>query len=383
MIIRKIATILVLLVLAFTPACGSIPVIDELEPEENPELNLPPGNSLPAGGMASPNDPTPPGALPGNPTVGGPGGPLKPVKFVNVGTEPYTVSAWTYTPPGGAETSAGLDPSTVAFPGGNPSSYLSLPLGTYTWCFWWELGDVNNDGLIEYSHALDGRPVLLDGSDNDTLEFAETVILGAPTIAGDIPGKCDATAVTQAPPRARLEDGDLLLSDNGGGGAEGMFGGDYMLFGYAGGQAVLTAKGNNLILPAMYNQLLPADFSLEVDMTAFNAGGEGQYQVIFRSDDVAGGLASYNIISLLPGSRSVEFGVWSDGWKVSAASVISDQSILMIAPLRLRLEAKGPEYVIFINGKFAAGFVDGSIISGGILRPLPGDGQRTGVIQFR
>jgi hypothetical protein len=255
----------------------------------------------------------------------------------------------------------------VASPGGNPSSYLSLSLGTYTWCYWWELGDINNDGMIEYAHALDGRSVLLDGSDSDTLEFAETVTLGAPTMAGDIPGKCDAATVIQAAARAPLADGDLLLSDNGGGGAEGMFGADYMAFGYAGGQAVLTANSNNLVLPAMYNQVLPADFSLEVDMTALNAGGEGQYQVIFRSDDVAGGLASYNIISLLPGSRSVEFGVWSEGWKASGAVVIADQSISLNAPLHLRLEAKGSEYVIFINGKFAAGFVDSSITSGGIV----------------
>ncbi len=343
----------VLFVFGITLACN-----------ENP---FPPGDDAPGGDSALPNEPTTGLIQGGEPTFAGTGAPLKPVKFVNTGTLPFTVSPWTYAPPGGVASPSGPNPSTVVSPGGNPSSYLSLSLGTYTWCYWWELGDTNNDGMIEYAHALDGRSVLLDGSDSDSLEFSESVTLSAPTLAGDIPGKCDAAPTMVVKSRSALDDGNLLLSDDGSGGARAMFGVDFMDFGYAGGQAQLAARSPNLVLPAMYNQVIPADFSLEVDLTGFNAGNEGQYQVIFRSDDLVGGLAGYNIISLIPDRRSVEFGVWEAGWKVSGAAVLSDDSISLNAPLHFRLEAKGNEYTIFINGSFATGFVDGSITSPGIL----------------
>jgi hypothetical protein len=105
---------------------------------------------------------------------------LKPVVFHNLGTVAYTVSAWTYTPPGASESAIPSIASTVAIPGGNTSSSLSLPLGTYTWCYWWELGDINNDGMIEYAHAVDERPVTLDESSSDDLDFAVSVDLSAP-----------------------------------------------------------------------------------------------------------------------------------------------------------------------------------------------------------
>ena len=117
-------------------------------------------------------------------------GNLKPVRFLNHGTVPYTVSAWTYTPLNATSPGVPSDASTVSTPGGNTSNALSLPLGTYTWCYWWELGDINQDGNIEYAHAIDERPVVLDESDSSDLSLAESVDLSAPADTGMSYGVC-------------------------------------------------------------------------------------------------------------------------------------------------------------------------------------------------
>jgi len=115
---------------------------------------------------------------------------LKPVGFLNTGTVAATVMAWTYIPLNSESPAIPSNASTVAFPGGNPSGHLSLPLGTYTWCYHWELGDINEDGMIEYAHAIDTREVTLDESDPDDMDLAEHVAISAPADFGVSYGVC-------------------------------------------------------------------------------------------------------------------------------------------------------------------------------------------------
>jgi predicted small lipoprotein YifL len=123
---------------------------------------------------------------------GNPDLPMKPVGFFNSGTIAFTVQAQTYIPPGETNPTTPSDASTVAFPGGgNSSSYLSLPLGTYTWCYWWDVGDINNDSYLEYFHAYDTRPFLLDENSSDDPELARVVTLSAPPGSGELPGTCN------------------------------------------------------------------------------------------------------------------------------------------------------------------------------------------------
>jgi hypothetical protein len=118
-------------------------------------------------------------------------GNLKPICFLNTGTSPATVMAWTYVPLNTDSPAIPSNASTVASPGGNPSACLSLPLGTYTWCYHWELGDVNNDGYIDYAHAFNAPRVVLDESDTDDLDLAEKVTLSPTAGTGEQPGVCD------------------------------------------------------------------------------------------------------------------------------------------------------------------------------------------------
>ncbi len=154
----------------------------------------PPGSNEPGGSQAGPGDfsPTPFARVTSTPSGFGSG--LKPVCFLNTGTIGATVMAWTFLPPYSDTFAAPSDASTVAFPGGNPSACLSLPLGTYTWCYHWEIGDVNGDGYMEYSHTIDNRPVILDENDSDDLDLAEHVGIVAPTGMYEYPGQCPVTA---------------------------------------------------------------------------------------------------------------------------------------------------------------------------------------------
>ena len=117
--------------------------------------------------------------------------PLKPVCFLNTGAHPATVMPWTFIPLNTESPALPSNASTVAFPGGNTSACLSLPLGTYTWCYHWELGDLNDDNMIEYAHAFNAPRVVLDESDTDDLDLAEKVTLSPTAGTGEQTGVCD------------------------------------------------------------------------------------------------------------------------------------------------------------------------------------------------
>jgi hypothetical protein len=112
----------------------------------------------------------------------------RPVSFVNNGPYNAVVMPWTYQP---------FDPSmnedippgfsTVSIaPGGpglwpNPSRFLSLPLGIYTFCIEWdEDQDLDNDGYLDIYHfILEGPsadlPLHVDENDSIEIAFAEEV----------------------------------------------------------------------------------------------------------------------------------------------------------------------------------------------------------------
>jgi len=129
--------------------------------------------------------------------------PKKPVGFVNYGTINATVRPWTYVPLGANEPQTPAPTaSTVSSAQGtggdwpNSSRFISVPLGTYTWCIDWEEEDQDGDGYFDYYHYIDTGPTLLDENDSDELEFAEEVAISAPPDTGVIyKGKCGVSDV--------------------------------------------------------------------------------------------------------------------------------------------------------------------------------------------
>jgi hypothetical protein len=124
--------------------------------------------------------------------------PKKPVGFVNYGTFDATVRAATYTPlgalepqipPPSASTVSTAKPPSGTWP--NTSRFITVPLGSYTWCIDWEEGDVDEDGSFDYYHYYTEEPTLLDYDDSDELEFAQEVAISAPPDMAPIyEGKC-------------------------------------------------------------------------------------------------------------------------------------------------------------------------------------------------
>lgn len=190
--------------LIVTTACTVSQIMNEYF-DDPPRLS--PGSVQPGGSQAQPQEESPVPALADTPIPSNnQTGPLKPVKFLNTGTVAATVMPWTFIPLGKETPAVPSDASTVAFPGGNSSAGLSLPLGTYTWCYHWELGDTNNDSYIEYAHAFDLVTVLLDESDPDDPDLAEVVTLVAPSGMSGYPGVCDAGSRSVLDLRAYIVD---------------------------------------------------------------------------------------------------------------------------------------------------------------------------------
>ncbi|MBN2500138.1 MAG: hypothetical protein JXB38_05175 [Anaerolineales bacterium] len=119
---------------------------------------------------------------------------LKPLRFDNNGFDAVTVKVETYTP---AEGYSPTKPtaSTVVFPEGNPSARLELPLGTYTFCYEWELDeDYNNDDYIDYHHKTT-RATTLNVNSSDNPESAISVILSPDSNVSNPNGKCGETVL--------------------------------------------------------------------------------------------------------------------------------------------------------------------------------------------
>jgi hypothetical protein len=124
-------------------------------------------------------------------------GDLKPVGFVNYGEFDATVRAYSYiplgetnpVPPPGASTVSSANSGSGTWP--NTSRFISVPMGTYSWCIDWEEGDLDEDGQIDYFHYIEEGPTLLDENDSDDLDHAEEVAISAPPATAPVfAGKC-------------------------------------------------------------------------------------------------------------------------------------------------------------------------------------------------
>jgi hypothetical protein len=127
----------------------------------------------------------------------GSSGDLKPVGFVNYGEFDATVRAYSYYPLGSPEPAPPSGASTVSVANDgvgdwpNTSRYISVPMGTYSWCIDWEEGDLDEDGEIDYFHYIQNDPTVLDEEDSDELDFAQEVSISAPPSTGAVyAGKC-------------------------------------------------------------------------------------------------------------------------------------------------------------------------------------------------
>lgn len=164
--------------------------------------------------------------------------------------------------------------------------------------------------------------------------------------------------------------GELLFSDDcdSSGGARAMFDSILMNFAYSNGKCQITANSNSDVLPAMYDAPILKDFIIEYDVEIISAKPKVGSSVIFRSDDVPGGLFSYYRISLRPVEKVIEFSVWKENkWVLHTESDISQEYFLSEEPTRVRLEVLENEFRVFLDGIFVQEYLDDQIPTEGIM----------------
>ena len=128
---------------------------------------------------------------------------LRPVWFVNDGLTPVTVRADTYEPASDLAGTPMSRASTVVFVDPNPSAYLDLPRGRYTFCYDWELGDVDGDDMIDYAHRTSGPAALTSDTPLDPA-LAPSVTLSPPSRTSTPNGRCPGVREDGADPATSL-----------------------------------------------------------------------------------------------------------------------------------------------------------------------------------
>ena len=128
------------------------------EPYESSPYMPDPDEESGLGSISDSTDPGAGGSTGEGASEAGSSGKLKPVGFVNYGTIDAVVRPWTWMPLGSDVRATPVSASTVSSANDgigdwpNTSRFLSVPMGSYTWCVDWEEGDIDDDGEIDYSH---------------------------------------------------------------------------------------------------------------------------------------------------------------------------------------------------------------------------------------
>lgn len=116
----------------------------------------------------------------------------RPLRFDNAGFEAATVRVETFQPASGCSTAA-PSASTVVFPDSSSAAWLELPPGTYTFCYEWELGDVDYDGTTDYHHrATSSYTITSDSTTNP--DSARVVTISPDSAVSNPNGRCSGEA---------------------------------------------------------------------------------------------------------------------------------------------------------------------------------------------
>jgi hypothetical protein len=224
---RKLILVIISILVLFSQACALDWVInnmfsgykendeqrwyDFLSSQDDPdssEVPQSPGDPGSSGGSGSEGylaDESSAPAPTGGESTSSTSGDLKPVGFVNYGEFDAVVMPYTYIPLGETNQVSPAQTSTVSSANDgvgdwpNTSRYLTLPMGTYSWCIDWEEGDLDEDGEIDYFHYIQNGPTVLDEEDSDELDFAEEVAISAPPSAGAVyEGRCEPAPINDS-----------------------------------------------------------------------------------------------------------------------------------------------------------------------------------------
>ncbi len=220
-----------------------------------------------------------------------------------------------------------------------------------------------------YDLELKGGPDGLKLSpDKVTIRRGETVLATVERHGSERAVKAEAADEAAVKP---LPNGELLLKDNFDGPqpvATALFARDQMSFEHVKGEGVLTPRSWGVV-PAVYPQVKAADFYAEFDVRIPSPAAESGYGLLFRSTDVvAGRLDGYYALWLCPGRGTVELTCWQGPrWTLRKKCPLKPGALSAREKNRVRLEAVGGEFRVFLNGTFVGRFTDKRLEGPGIL----------------
>lgn len=173
------------------------------------------------------------------------------------------------------------------------------------------------------------------------------------------------------PARRARPNGALLLEDDFSAAAllaKPLFTESYMNYQPIGGHGLLSSAYAGDVMPVLYATAQPADFIMEYDYRAPAAGPGSSYGVVFRSDAAPGGLDYYYLVTVQPTEDRARFQRWQDGaWSPTQQASLPPDLLKDDGYNRVRLEAVGSEFAVFINGVHVLTAADDALRSPGIL----------------
>ena len=191
----------------------------------------------------------------------------------------------------------------------------------------------------------------------------------SPTAPATLQPTATSEGVSIAPePRPN---GPLIFEDDfsdGASGAQPLFKDEWMAFDYVDGKGRLTSSYKGYVMPAMYPTPELADFYAEFDFQAPAAAPDSGYGFVFRSDDTEGGsLDWYYMLRIRPVEGTISLHGWLDpDWVVHEDFTLPPGLLDSTDFNRVRLEAVGVEFRVFVNGTFIFEFTDTTLMDPGI-----------------
>jgi hypothetical protein len=137
-----------------------------------------------------------------------------------------------------------------------------------------------------------------------------------------------------------------------------------MDFETGGGRGVISSKVRG-VLPLMYPKHSLRDFVAEFE--AAHPNGNCQYGLVYRSDDMDGGLDHYYMLTITPQER-IRLACWrSPRWESQKELPLPAGILQKRAPNRVRVEVKGKLCRVHMNGKLIGEFNDAKLAGPGLV----------------
>jgi membrane protein CcdC involved in cytochrome C biogenesis len=207
-----------------------------------------------------------------------------------------------------------------------------------------------------------------DGFEEDQLESAN----GGPNTAPD------PSPVSTATEESFISEGGDEIADsailsvdfgNNTGNAFPLFSEEYMRYYRAEGLGVIESTTLSALLPIIFPDIEVKDFVAEFDFMMSEAYEDSRCGIIFRSDsDISDGLDAYYALFLYPKANTLNMGIWIDGQWIHSPSLILDPPFKVGYEFNhVRLEIKEESMKVYVNGSFASGFDEDTLLEPGLI----------------